>query len=105
MWFDRALEVCIQYWQQEGYTVVACVKNNMLDERLRGSRASFDNFEIVRRLQVSKSLVKIPNEQGNKSLDDEFAIAMAMKRNAMLISNDNFKDHYRDETGAITKPE
>lgn len=76
----------------------------MLDERLRGGRSSFDNFDIVRRLLASKLLVKIPNQQGNKSLDDQFAIDLAMRRDAMLISNDNFKDHYTDRTGAVEDP-
>lgn len=76
----------------------------MLDERLRGGRSSFDNFDVVRRLLASKLLVKIPNQQGNKSLDDQFAIDLAMRRDAMLISNDNFKDHYTDRTGAVVDP-
>ena len=87
MFSCRGLKIVIDYFNKLGHTNVKCVVPEFRKSTKMSDRPTM-NPEILDELKENDEIIFT----ANKVYDDDILIQMAVKTNAVIVSNDKFRD-------------
>ena len=89
----RGLNYAIQYFNERGHFDITVVLPQFRRHNKLADYPTMDG-EILDELNENKQLIYTPNGV----YDDEILLNFALKKNAVIVSNDKFRDFSKDET-------
>lgn len=97
MFSVKGIEICLEFFEKEGYEVKAVVPQKRLKKNLSS------DSEMLEKLHRQGKIVLTPckNLPGKcaTSYDDRFIIQLAQEFDAAIISNDNYRDLAAENPG------